>query len=233
MQLAKVAVVTGASRGIGRAVALGLAEDGYDVVLIARTENKLIALENQIKKFGVKSKIICTDITDFDFLTQALNAVIKEWGRVDVLVNNAGIYRDGTLEASLDDYQAVFEVNLKAQLVMIKTILPVMQKQKSGLIVNVASISGKVGYSASGAYCSSKFALVGLSESLYNEYSSQGIKITSICPSYVATDMAKDAGAEIPENEMIQTADILQTIRWLLQLSPYAFVKEIVLDIAP
>src|SRR5687768_11456507 len=104
MQSKKVAVITGASRGIGRAVALGLAEDGFNLILIARTKSKLLELEDQIKKFGVKSKIICTDITNFDVLTKSLNEIINEWGRVDVLVNNAGIFRSGSLEATVNDY---------------------------------------------------------------------------------------------------------------------------------
>lgn len=231
MHTGKIAIITGASRGIGKAVAEGLAKDGFNLALIARTKNKLIELQERIKSFGVKSKIICADITDFDSITKSLGEIIDEWGRVDLLLNNAGIFRGGSLEATLDDYQVLFDVNFKAQLAIIKTVLPVMQKQKNGLIVNIASIAGKVGYENLGAYGSSKFALVGLSESLYNEYSKQGIKITSICPGYVATDMAK--GAEISEAEMIQPDDILETIRWLLLLSPHAFVKEIILDTSP
>ncbi len=228
MQSEKVAIITGASRGIGNEAAKGLAKDGYNVVIIARTESELLELANQIKEYGVKCKIICSDITHFEVISKELNGIIKEWGRVDVLVNNAGIFRKGTLEASLEDYQTLYDVNFKAQLVLIKTVLPVMQKQKSGYIFNIASIAGKVGYSSIGAYSSSKFALVGLSESLYNEYASQGIKITAICPEYVATDMVKKSG--IPEIEMIQPHDILQTIRWLLILSPSAFVKEVIIN---
>lgn len=230
MQTEKVAVITGASRGIGYTVAKGLAADGYHVAIIARTLSNLLALENEIKQYGIKTKIIAADIADFELIAKEIKAVIKEWGRIDVLVNNAGIFRGGSLTASLDDYQTLFDVNVKAQLVLINEILPVMQQQKSGYIFNIASIAGKIGYKQLGAYSSSKFALVGLSESLYNEYISQGIKITAICPGYVATDMAK--GAAIPVNEMIQPDDILNTIRWLLQLSPSAFVKEIVVDTA-
>ncbi len=229
MQSKKVAIITGASKGIGYDVARGLANDGYRVVLIARTENSLSDLAKQITNSGGEVKIICADITNFEFITQELTTIIKQWGRVDVLVNNAGIYKSGTLEATLDDYQAVYDVNFKAQLMLIKIVIPVMQKQKNGYIFNIASIAGKIGFAATGAYVSSKFALVGLSESLHNEYATDGIKITSICPSWVATDMAK--AANLPESLMIKPVDILQTIRWLLLLSPATFVKEIVLDI--
>lgn len=230
MRSEKVAIITGASRGIGKEVARGLAEDGYNVVLIARSKNDLVELTDQITQYGVKSKVICADITNFEFISNAIKDVIAEWGQIDVLVNNAGIFIDGSLETSLEDYQTLFDVNFKAQLVLIKSVLPIMQSQHSGHIINIASIAGKVGFSTIGAYTSSKFALVGLSESLHAEYSTQGIKITSICPGYVATDMAK--GASIPESAMIQPQDILQTIRWLLLLSPTAFVKEIILNTA-
>jgi short-subunit dehydrogenase len=231
MELGKVAIITGASRGIGREVAKGLAQDGYNVVLIARTESKLLALADEIKQYGVQSKIVCQDLSHFEEVSKALSIIIKEWGRVDVLVNNAGIFRYGTLETSLDDYQALFDTNVKAQLVLINKTLPVMQKQGSGYIINIASVAGKVGLATIGAYSASKFALVGLSESLYNEYSAQGIKITAICPGYVATEMTKDA--QVPQEKMMQPHDILQTIRWLLHLSPTAFVKEVIVNSSP
>jgi len=230
MQTNKVAIVTGASKGIGRSVAQGLAEDGYNLVLIARTESKLIELAEETKAYGIKTQIICADITDFTSVCQAVAEIISTWGRVDILVNNAGIFKDGTLQTSNDDYQELFYTNFKAPLMLLKTVIPFMQKQKNGYIFNIASIAGKTGYSGKGAYASSKFALVGLSESLYHEYSNDGIKITAICPGFVATDMAK--GAPISTDEMIQPEDILKTIRWLLDLSPSAFVKEIILNTA-
>lgn len=231
MKAEKVAIVTGASQGIGSAVALGLAEEGYNLVLIARSENKLIEFANQIKKHGVKTKIVCLDVSNFTAIPKVINEVINEWGRIDILVNNAGIHKPGSAEISLEDFQKLFDVNVKAQLAFIQAVLPVMQKQKQGYIFNIASIAGKTGYAGTGGYASTKFALVGFSESLYREYSSQGIKITAICPSWVDTDMA--AGADIPRSKMIRPQDILQTLRWLLSLSPSAFIKEIVLECEP
>lgn len=230
MQTKKVAIITGASRGIGHEIAYGLAEDGYNLILIARTERNLLQLSKDIAKFGIQTKIIAADVTNFDYLQTELNKIISEWGRLDILVNNAGIYIDGSLETSIEAYQELFNINFLAQLACLKTVLPTMTKQKSGHVFNIASLAGKEGYAGKGAYCSSKFAFVGLSEALYEEYSKQGIKITAICPSYVATDMSKRA--VVPENEMIQAKDILQTIRWLLLLSNGAFVKEVVLHTA-
>ncbi len=110
-EIKKVAVVTGASRGIGYCVAKGLAADGYNVVIIARSEDKLKTLADEIVSHGVDVKIIATDITQHATLTKALAEVINQWGRVDVLVNNAGIFQHGTLDATLDDYQHMLDVN--------------------------------------------------------------------------------------------------------------------------
>lgn len=228
MKAEKVAIITGASRGIGREVAYGLAEEGYNVILIARNKNQLIELQNEIAKFSVQSELIVGDITQFETMNDQLNLILKKWGRCDVLVNNAGIFINGTLDTTLEDYQLLFDTNFKAQLSFIKAVIPYMKKQGKGYIFNIASMAGKIGYATIGAYTSSKFALVGLTESLHAEYSSQGIKITAICPGYVATDMAN--GAPISEKEMIQTNDISLIIKNLLTLSPHAFVKEIIIS---
>jgi 3-oxoacyl-[acyl-carrier protein] reductase len=228
MKTEKVAIITGANRGIGREVARGLAEEGYSVILVARKKDQLIELQNELAKFSIQSGLIVGDITQYETISEQLDLILKRWGRCDVLVNNAGIFIDGTLNATLEDYQQLFETNFKAQVVFIKKVIPYMKKQGNGYIFNIASLAGKIGYANIGAYTSSKFALVGLTESLHAEYSSQGIKFTSICPGYVATDMAN--GASIPENEMIQTKDIFKLIKGLLTLSPYAFVKEIIID---
>jgi NAD(P)-dependent dehydrogenase (short-subunit alcohol dehydrogenase family) len=229
MSTKKVAIVTGANRGIGREVAKSLAED-YHVILIARKKVELIELQHEIAKFSGQSEMIVGDITDFDVINEQLNLILKKLGRCDVLVNNAGIFIGGTLDATLDDYQQLFDTNFKAQLAFIKTVIPYMQKQKSGYIFNLASLAGKVGYADIGAYTTSKFALVGLTESLHAKYSLEGIKVTSICPGFVATDMAN--GAPIAVDEMIQTKDIAEIIKGLLALSPKAFVKEIIINTA-
>jgi len=230
MNTEKVAIITGASRGIGREVARGLAKKGYQLVLIARNQEKLIELQHEIKKFSVHSELIAGDITKFATISKELDLILQKWGRCDVLVNNAGIFIDGTLNASLEDYQQIFDTNFRAQLNFIKTVIPCMQNQGNGYIFNIASIAGKVGYPGIAAYTASKFALVGLSESLHAEYSSQGIKVTSICPDWVATDMA--SGAPIPENEMIQAKDISRIIHGLLDLSSAAFIREVVIELA-
>ena len=165
MKTEKVAIITGASRGIGREVARGLAEEGYHLILIARNQDKLTELQHEIRKFPVQSELIVGDITKFASISEKLDLILEKWGRCDVLVNNAGIFIYGTLDASLEDYQQIFDTNFKAQLVFIRSVIPYMKKQGNGYIFNIASLAGKVGYANIGAYTSSKFALVGLSES--------------------------------------------------------------------
>ncbi|HSW69553.1 MAG TPA: SDR family oxidoreductase [Gammaproteobacteria bacterium] len=230
MKTEKVAIITGANRGIGKEVARNFAQDGYNLILISRKKDQLIEFQNELKKYPVQTELIIGDITQSDLMSEQLEQVLKKWGRCDVLVNNAGIFIYGTLETTLEDYKKLFETNFKAQLVLIKIIIPYMKKQGHGYVFNIASLAGKIGYANLGAYTSSKFALVGLTESLHAEYSSQGIKFTAICPGFVATDMAN--GAPIPENEMINTKDIYTIMKGLLLLSPHAFVKEIIINTA-
>lgn len=226
----KVALITGASRGIGKAVALGLAELGYQVVLTARNLSDMEKVADEItSKGGLKPAVFATDITREDDVRQMTDQVFKAFKRIDVLVNNAGIHIGGSLELPVNDFKAMLDTNLTAQLMLLQYVVPVMKQQQSGYIFNVASRSGKVGFAASGGYCATKFGLVGLNESLYRELCPLGIKVTALCPAWVHTDMAQQAGTPLEPEEMIQPGDLYQTIKWLLTLSPGACVKEVVI----
>ncbi|MFC2084121.1 SDR family oxidoreductase [Bacteroidota bacterium] len=230
-----VAIVTGASRGIGESVAKGLAEIGYKTIIIARSKEKLESVASEIKSI-VREKndlipdIYVTDVTDSERLKENIKEIINKYKRIDVLVNNAGILNKGTLDQNLNDFKDLMETNLFSPYVILKEVVPVMKKAGSGYIFNIASRAGKIGFPDSGVYCASKFALVGFSESLYKSIAKDGIKITSICPSWVNTQMAQDAGAKMPTEEMIQPEDITKTIQWLLTLSPSTFIKEVMIE---
>lgn len=228
----KVAIVTGASRGIGREIALGLAKEGYDLALIARSRDKLNLLADKLRSKSSSVELFSCDITEFSKIPSIIEAIKSKWGRIDVLVNNAGEATIGTTEVSLEEYQKMLDINFKAQLAFIQAVIPTMMEQRSGYVFNIASIAGKIGIAGFGAYCASKFALVGLNETLHNEFSPHGIKFTAICPDWVATDMAKEA-SKLSAKDMIQPTDIYETVRFLLSLSTMAFVKEIVMDCAP
>lgn len=223
----KIAFITGASRGIGKTVAIGLAHDGYRVCLLARSRDLLQNVADEIKQFSHLEPLIYEcDVTDINLVNKIVEDVIKKTGHIDVLFNNAGILHGGTLE-SPKDFNEMINVNLIGVFNILQAVVPHMKKRQQGYIFNLASICGKVGYAGIGAYTASKFGVVGLSESLFNELAPHHVKVTSICPSYVATDMV--AHVEFPpQNLMIQPEDILQIIRGLLLLSSQACVQEIV-----
>ncbi|WP_319499984.1 SDR family oxidoreductase [uncultured Draconibacterium sp.] len=223
----KTAVVTGAGKGIGEAIATGLAQLGYQTVLVGRNKQNL---EQVAKKIGNNAKVLQLDITDKPAVKEAVAKIVSENGSIDILVNNAGIHFSGSVDIAEDEFERMLETNLTAQYSILKEVVPVMKAQKSGYIFNVASRAGKVGFSGGGAYSASKFGMVGLSESLYRELNPLGIKVTALCPGWVNTEMAVDAGTPLESDQMIQPNDLFKTIEWLLQLSPGACVKEVILE---
>jgi NAD(P)-dependent dehydrogenase (short-subunit alcohol dehydrogenase family) len=226
----KTALITGASKGIGKAIALGLGKMNYQTVLIGRNQDDLKTVADEISKAGGPDPTLFSiDITDSEKVKETVAEIIQKFGRINILVNNAGIHFNGTLELPEPDFKKMLNTNLTAQFVMLQEVVPVMKKQKSGYIFNVASRSAKVGFAGSGGYCASKFGLLGLNESLYRELTPQGIKVTALCPAWVNTNMAQEAGTPLQYEEMIQPDDLFKTIRWLLELSPGACVKEVVI----
>jgi len=227
----KVALITGASKGIGKAIALGLSELNYQTILIGRNIEDLNSGAKEITgKTGNASTPIQVDITDFEQVKNTIEQIKNEIEHIDVLVNNAGIYFDGTVDIEKEDFTRMLETNLTAQYNMLKEVVPLMKAQKSGYIFNVASRSGKIGFAGSGAYSASKFGMVGLSEALYRELNPLGIRVTALCPGWVNTEMAFDAGTPLEAEQMIQPEDLFKTIKWLLDLSSGACVKEVILE---
>ena len=229
-----VAIITGASRGIGKACALGLSQAGYRSVLVSRSESRLRELAAEIEAQNVESGtepiVYPLDVTDHVKVQQFVKEIDERLGRVDLLVNNAGILTRGTLEVSVRDFERIIATNLVSAFVLLKEVVPVMKKRGKGHIFNVASRGGKVGFAGEGAYDASKFGFVGLSESLYRELAKEGISVTAICPGWVNTDMAQEGGAILSGEEMIQPEDILKTIQWILGLAPNTAVREVILE---
>jgi len=227
----KIAVITGAGKGIGLAISSGLANLGYQTVLISRSAHDLQnAADEIIRDGGLAPLTFQLDITDTIRLEETVGQIIEKYGRIDVLVNNAGIYMDGTLELSENELKSMLDTNLVAQFNLTKQVVPVMKKQGTGYIFNVVSRSGTIGYAGTGGYSASKFGMLGLNESLYRELVSKGIRVTALCPGWVNTRMAFDAGTPLKELEMIQPEDLFETVKWLLSLSPGAYVKEVIME---
>lgn len=226
----KIALITGGSKGIGKGIAIGFARLGYQTILTGRNEEDLQQVVQEIYSEGnIKPGYYSLDIRDSDSVNKMVEAVVDLHSRIDVLVNNAGIHFKGTLGMQEEDFRRLIDTNITGQFIMAKAVAPVMKKQGSGYIFNVASRSAKVGFAGTGGYCASKFGLLGLSESLYREFTPQGIKVTALCPAWVDTDMADRAGSPLQPEQRIQPGDIFHTIEWLLNLSSGACVKEVVI----
>ena len=200
---------------------------GYHTILVGRNKQNL---EEAAQEIGNNAKVLQLDITDKLAVKEAIAKIVAENESIDILVNNASIHFSGSVDIAEDEFETMLQTNLTAQYVLLKEVVPIMKAQKSGYIFNVASRAGKVGFSGGGAYSASKFGLVGLSESLYRELNPLGIKVTALCPGWVNTEMAVDAGTPLESVEMIQPEDLFKTIEWLLQLSPAACVKEVILE---
>jgi 3-oxoacyl-[acyl-carrier protein] reductase len=228
-KVVKIAVVTGASRGIGFAVANELAGRGYSLGLTARSPQEIEKAAEEICGKFPDVKIITSafDVVDGGAVKNFVERVSAELGNISVLVNNAGYYKTGTSSLSIDEAQKSINVNFLAAVRFMKAVLPVMKKSRIGYIFNIASICGVEAFADTGVYSASKFALVGYSSALAQELAPKRIKVTAICPGWVNTQLASEAPMK-PE-KMIQTSDIALTIGYLLSLGPAASVREIVI----
>ncbi len=226
-----IAIITGASRGIGRAVALGLGKMGYKTILLARNQEKLQQVAAEIHAAGgPEADIFPFDLQNLSGITDVCETIRGQHPRIDVLVNNAGIHIKGTLDATPEEFSGIMATNVTAPYLLLREIVPTMRRQHSGHIFNIASRAGKHGFASTGVYSATKFALAGLSESLYRSLAADGVKVTTLCPGWVNSDMAVEAGSPLDADAMIQPEDLMQTLAWLLNLSPSACVREVIIE---
>lgn len=219
----KTALVTGASRGIGRAIALRLAEDGANVAVIyAGSADKAEAVVNEITALGVNAKAYQCNVADSAAVNETVKAVTNDLGKIDILVNNAGITRDGLMLRMKDeDFDAVLDTNLKGAFNMIRACYSGFIRKKSGRIINISSVSGIMGNAGQANYSASKAGVIGLTKSVARELASRGITCNAVAPGFIQTDMTENLGDNnsllnsIPLGRMGKPEDIAAAVTFL------------------
>ena len=195
----KVAVVTGAARGIGKAIAMKFAQEGASVAFTdLKADENFQNTEKELQALGVKAKGYTSNAADFEDTAKVVSEIVKDFGRIDVLVNNAGITRDGLMmRMSEQQWDMVINVNLKSAFNFIHAVTPIMMKQKNGSIINMASVVGVSGKAGQANYSASKAGLIGLAKSIAKELGSRGIRANAIAPGFIITDMTAQLSQEV------------------------------------
>jgi len=222
------AVITGAGKGIGKAIAVQLAKEGVNLGLVARTASDLEALRAELESaYQVKVYTVSADIARRDAAEQAVQSLIGRLGSLDILINNAGIAQFGTVaEMEPELWESVVQTNLMGTYYVTRAALPTMLAQASGSIINIASTAGERGFATGSAYCASKAAVLGFTEALMQEVRKSNIRVTALTPSTVNTELAANVGLKIgDEDRMMQPEDLADLVVAALKLPPRVFVK--------
>ncbi|MCA1182155.1 3-ketoacyl-ACP reductase [Bacillus licheniformis] len=223
----KTALITGGGRGIGRATAIALAKEGVHIGLIGRTAANLEKAAEELKAFGVKVSVAAADVKDLTAVERAVQSVKEELGQIDILINNAGIGGfAGFLEQSPEEWENIIQVNLMGIYNVTRAVLPEMIERKAGDIINISSTAGQRGAAGTSAYSASKFAVLGLTESLMQEVRKHNIRVSALTPSTVATDLAIDSKLTDGNPERVmQPEDLAEYMVAQLKLHPRIFIK--------
>lgn len=223
----KNALITGAGKGIGKAIALALAKEGVNVILVARTQEEIESVAAKVRSLRVKALAITADVADINSVNAAVEQALAEFGSIDILINNAGIAAFGKfLELEPTDWERIIQVNLMGTYYVTRAVLPNMIERQTGDIINISSTAGLSGNAMTSAYSASKFAVLGLTESLMQEVRKHNIRVTALTPSTVATEMAKDLKLTDGNPEKVmQAEDMAELIIAQLKLNRRVFIK--------
>ena len=227
----KVAVVTGSSSGIGKAIALRFGEEGAKVIVAARRLDRCEQTAAQIRKHGGEGSAIQTDVSDEGQVDTLIRETVNRYGRLDILVNNAGMFGGGRLaDTTTKAFDEVMNTNLRGTFFCCRAGFKQMKKQGGGLIINMSSVAGLQAWAGSGTYSASKHAIMALTKSLADEGRAFNIKVTAICPGGVADELVDALAEDILRSEKINPYDIAETAVYLARLGPIAVVHQIVVD---
>jgi 3-oxoacyl-[acyl-carrier protein] reductase len=227
----KVAIVTGSSSGIGKAIALRFGAEGASVVVTARRMALCKQTVEQITKAGGEAWPIQTDVADERQVERLIEDTVKRYGRLDILVNNAGIVANGRLaEMTTESFDEVMSVNLRGTFFCCRAGFTQMKKQGGGTIINMSSVAGLQAWAGTGSYSASKHGIMALTKSLADEGRPHHIKVSAICPGGVADELVDASSEEILRSEKIDPFDVAETAVYLATLGKYSVVHQIVID---
>lgn len=225
----KIAIITGAGRGIGRAVAFNLAGCGCRVILTARTLAQLEQIQQEISASGGEAITIAADLTRDDEVQRLVEQSQQRFGPPNILINNAGWgKRAPVVKIQPEDLDQTLRLNLRAPMILARSFVPAMIEKGEGAVINIGSISGKTGEANGAAYSASKFGLIGFTQSLYEEVREYGIKVAVILPGFVDTPLIPP-NRQLDRSKMIQPADVAQTVHYILASAPTCCPLEITL----
>ncbi|MCP4260118.1 MAG: SDR family oxidoreductase [Planctomycetes bacterium] len=224
----KVAIVTGASRGIGRAISIALAKEAATVVLAARSIEKLQETAEEIAQAGGKAEIVVTELTEEKSIKSLVTKTNEKFNRLDILINNAGITHSAKLEqTATKDWQHCMNVNARAPFILCREALPLLKKSQAAHIINIASVVGVKGYPLQSAYTASKHALRGMTISLAEELKGLNIRVHLLCPGGVDTDMVGSVRPDIPKKDLIKPEEIAELVLYLVTHKGNAVIDEL------
>ena len=223
----KNALITGAGKGIGKAIALALAKEGVNVILISRTQTDIDQLADEASNLGVKSLALAADVSDMNSINSAVEKALAKFKTIDILINSAGIASFGKfMELEPAAWEKIIQVNLMGTYYTTRAVIPNMIERQTGDIINISSTAGLAGNALTSAYSASKFAVLGLTDSLMQEMRKHNIRVSALTPSTVATDMAKDLNLTDGNPEKVmQSEDIAELLIAQLKLNRRVFIK--------
>lgn len=221
----RVAMVTGATRGIGKEIALELAQNGLDIAINYRSmQEGMEDLKKEIEAYGVRCEFVGADVANFEQCENMVKETVEKFGKIDILVNNAGITKDGLImRMKKEDFEAVIDINLIGTFNVTRNVIPYMIKQKSGRIINVSSVVGVAGNAGQTNYSASKAGIIGFTKSLAKEVASRNILVNAIAPGFIDTDMTKvlsdnvkeGINAQIPLRRMGKPKEVAKVVKFL------------------
>lgn len=234
----KIALITGATSGLGRAIALRLAKEGYDVIITGRREERLAELEKEIEvKYESKVFSLCFDVRVFKQVEEAVESLPEDWKNIDILVNNAGLAvgLDSIHQGVVDDWERMIDTNIKGLLYITRVISPIMVNRKSGHIINIGSIAGKAVYPNGVVYCATKYAVNALSQGMRMDLLPYNIRVTQVCPGAVETEFSlvrfkgdQDRADQVYQGyDSLVADDIANTVLFAVSQPPHVDIQDL------